>query len=360
MPWNASPTASTASPTNSENVPVESVQILAKRVPVFPSPKALEVAQDRLREKTLFRELGIATADFLPVRGAHDLDAAIKRLSLPAVLKTCRMGYDGKGQWMLRAAEDVLRAKAEMSAAANTSPDASRATNEASSAPYVLERFVPFSRELSILSRPFFDRRNYLLPARRKPSSRRHPPLVARSAPHTTLAPQEQAGEAIRRVMANLEYVGVLAIEFFQKGEALIANEMAHSRPQLRPLDHRGSAASQFENHLRAVLGWPLGSTATLGHSALLNLIGATPAPAEVLAIPHARSPSLDGKSPRPGRKLGHVHIARQLRTASRRETGSTPACLLPAPQPFRRWTPRKPPAASARASQSDKSTLAA
>jgi len=291
-----------------ENVPVESVKILAERVPVFPPPKALEVAQDRLREKNLFRELGIATADFLPVRGAHDLDAAIKKLSLPAILKTCRMGYDGKGQWMLRTAEDALRAKAEMSAPISTTSEAPRSTNEAPSAPYVLERFVPFSRELSILSVRSSAGEIIFYPLVENHHREGILRLSLAPAPHLETKTQHAAEDAARRVLEALDYVGVLAIELFELDGKLLANEMA---PRVHNSGHwtiEGAVTSQFENHLRAVCGFPLGSTATLGHSAMLNLIGETPAPADVLAIPDAHL-HLYGKSPRPGRKLGHVTL---------------------------------------------------
>jgi 5-(carboxyamino)imidazole ribonucleotide synthase len=299
-----------------ENVPVESVKILAKRVPVFPSPKALEVAQDRLREKTLFRELGIATADFMPVQNPADLDAAIKKLSLPAILKTCRMGYDGKGQWMLRTAEDVLRAKAEMSVPA----DAARPANDVSGTPYVLERFVPFSRELSILSVRSSAGEIIFYPLVENHHREGILRLSLAPAPHLEPKTQLAAEGAARRVLEALEYVGVLAIELFELDGKLLANEMA---PRVHNSGHwtiEGAVTSQFENHLRAVCGFPLGSTTTLGHSAMLNLIGETPAPADVLAIPDAHL-HLYGKSPRPGRKLGHVtlhansarHLAEQL-----------------------------------------------
>jgi len=118
-----------------ENVPVEAANFLAERVPVYPPPAALEAAQDRLAEKDLFRKLGIATTEFAPVSNPGELDAAVKTLGLPAVLKTSRMGYDGKGQWILRTAQEVAKAKSEL-------PPVK----------LILERFVPFTRELSVLA----------------------------------------------------------------------------------------------------------------------------------------------------------------------------------------------------------------
>jgi 5-(carboxyamino)imidazole ribonucleotide synthase len=285
-----------------ENVPVESVKALARRVPVFPPPMALEVAQDRLREKNLFRKLGIATADFLPVRDAEDLNTALKKLGMPAILKTCRMGYDGKGQWMLRSAQDVARVQSEIPA------HAAGSGASAGEAPYVLERFVPFSRELSILS--VRSERGEIIFYPLVENHHREGILRLSLAPAPLLDPKTQvaAEDAARRVLEALEYVGVLAIELFELDGQLLANEMA---PRVHNSGHwsiEGAVTSQFENHLRAVCGFPLGATTPLGHSAMLNLIGEVPDPADVLSIADAHL-HLYGKTPRPGRKLGHVTV---------------------------------------------------
>jgi 5-(carboxyamino)imidazole ribonucleotide synthase len=274
-----------------ENVPVEAAKFLAERVPVYPPPAALEAAQDRLNEKGLFGKLGIATTEFAAVSNARELDAAAKTLGLPAVLKTSRMGYDGKGQWILRTADDVSKARSEL-------PDVQ----------LILERFVPFSRELSVLA------------VRSRSGEIANYPLVENHhrggilrlslAPALRLEPhiQRAAEDAARRVLESLKYVGVLAIEFFEFEGRLLANEMA---PRVHNSGHwtiEGAITSQFENHLRAVLGLPLGSTGAAGHCAMLNLIGDLPESPEVLAVPDAHL-HLYGKSPRPGRKLGHVTL---------------------------------------------------
>jgi len=274
-----------------ENVPVEAAEFLAARVPVYPPPVALETAQDRLKEKQLFQKLGIATTEFVPVSKPNELDAALKKIGLPAVLKTCRMGYDGKGQWILRTTEDVAKAKSELPAV-----------------PLILERFVPFTRELSILAvrssngetavYPLVENhhRGGILRLSLGPAPRLEPPI------------QRAAENAARHVLESLKYVGVLAIEFFEHDGRLLANEMA---PRVHNSGHwtiEGAVTSQFENHLRAVLGMPLGSTGLTGHSAMLNLIGELPESAEVLAVPDTHL-HLYGKSPRPGRKLGHVTL---------------------------------------------------
>ena len=274
-----------------ENVPVAAANFLAERVPVYPPAAALEEAQERLREKRLFRRLEIPTTEFAEIPGRENLDAAVKQIGLPAMLKTCRMGYDGKGQWLLRTAEDVQKARPEL-------PDV----------PLILEKFVPFTRELSILG------------VRGRSGEIAFYPLVENhhrggilrlslaSAPNLTASLQQEAERAARKVLEALEYVGVLCIEFFEFGGRLLANEMA---PRVHNSGHwtiEGAVTSQFENHLRAILGMPLGSTAAVGVSAMINLIGETPESAEVLNVSNAHL-HLYGKEPRAGRKLGHVTV---------------------------------------------------
>jgi 5-(carboxyamino)imidazole ribonucleotide synthase len=274
-----------------ENVPVEAARFLAKRIPVYPPPAALEAAQDRLAEKTLFRNLSISTTDFLPVLKPSEVDAAVKQLGLPAVLKTSRMGYDGKGQWILRTAEDVAKAKSEVP-----------------KVPHILERFVPFTRELSVLAVRSLNGETAFYPL--VENHHRGGILRLSLAPAPSLEPQIQraAEDIARRILESLKYVGVLAIEFFEHQGRLLANEMA---PRVHNSGHwtiEGAVTSQFENHLRAVLGLPLGSTGPAGHCAMINLIGDLPGPSEVLAVADAHL-HFYGKVPRPGRKLGHVTL---------------------------------------------------
>jgi 5-(carboxyamino)imidazole ribonucleotide synthase len=274
-----------------ENVPVEATNFLAERVPVYPPPAALEAAQDRLAEKGLFRKLGIATTEFAPVSNPGELDAAVKTLGLPAVLKTSRMGYDGKGQWIFRTAEDVAKGKSEL-------PPVQ----------LILERFVPFTRELSVLAVRSRSGDTAIYPLVENHHRSGILRLSLAPAPRLEPAIQRDAESAARRVLESLKYVGVLAIEFFEYQGDLLANEMA---PRVHNSGHwtiEGAVTSQFENHLRAVLGVPLGSTGPAGHCAMLNLIGDLPDSSEVLAVPDAHL-HLYGKSPRPGRKLGHVTV---------------------------------------------------
>jgi 5-(carboxyamino)imidazole ribonucleotide synthase len=274
-----------------ENVPVEAARFLAERIPVYPPPTALEAAQDRLAEKNLFRNLGIATTEFAPVSNSRELDAAVKTIGLPAVLKTSRMGYDGKGQWILSTAEDVAKAKSELP-----------------SVKLILERFVPFTRELSVLAIRSRNGESAIYPL--VENHHRSGILRLSLAPAPRLEPpiQRAAENAAHRVLESLRYVGVLAIEFFEHQGNLLANEMA---PRVHNSGHwtiEGAVTSQFENHLRAVLGLPLGSAGPAGHCAMLNLIGDLPESTEVLAVPDAHL-HLYGKSPRPGRKLGHITL---------------------------------------------------
>ena len=302
-----------------ENVPVEAAQFLAERVPVLPAPAALEAAQDRLKEKELFRGLGIATTDFAAVANRGELDSAVERLGLPAILKTCRMGYDGKGQWILRNPEDVNRAKTEMATERLTStskPHQGTASGE--HAEFILERFVPFTRELSILAVRGRTGEAAVYPLIE--NHHREGILRLSLAPAPGLAPaiQRTAEDAARRILESLHYVGVLAIEFFEHQGRLLANEMA---PRVHNSGHwtiEGALTSQFENHLRAVTGLPLGATNELGCSAMLNLIGEVPDPSEVLAVRDAHL-HLYGKTARAGRKLGHV----TLRAASPEQLAS-------------------------------------
>jgi 5-(carboxyamino)imidazole ribonucleotide synthase len=279
-----------------ENVPVEAARHLGRRVPVYPPVRALEVSQDRLAEKTLFASLGLTPAPFAPVGCRADLEAAVQKIGLPAVLKTRRLGYDGKGQFVLHRPADVEPAWRKLGGV-----------------PLILEGFIPFDREVSQLGVRGRDGSVQMYPlvenVHREGILRR----TLAPAPHTGQEVQKEAGEAVRRVMEELQYVGVLAVEFFQKGETLIANEMA---PRVHNSGHwtiEGARTSQFGNHLRAVLGWPLGPAESVAHSAMINLIGSLPdltgdRGRQVLAVPGAHL-HFYGKRPRPGRKVGHVTI---------------------------------------------------
>ncbi len=276
-----------------EGVPADPVRALvADGWVVHPHPDALEVSQDRLTEKTTFRELGIPVAEFAAVDSPAGLDHAVDRVGTPAILKTRRGGYDGKGQAVLATAADAGGAWTELGPGA----------------PLILESRVPFDRELSILAARAVDgdvrtwplveneHRGGILRVSRAP------------APGVTAALQATADTYVRALLERFDYVGVLALELFQVGDDLLANEMA---PRVHNSGHwtiEGSRTSQFANHVRAVLGWPLGDTDAVGAAAMVNCIGVLPDPAAVLAVPGAVLHRY-GKEPRPGRKVGHVTV---------------------------------------------------
>lgn len=272
-----------------ENVPVAAVRDIAAAKPFLPPPAALGASQDRLDEKTLFRELRIPTAPFAAVDSRSDLEHAAAHIGLPGVLKTRRLGYDGRGQHVVRTSRDLDLAWARLG-----------------EAPLIYEGFIDFSREVSIIG------------VRSTRGEIRSYPLAANThsegilrysiAPYRNVALQRQAETYLRRLLRRFDYAGVLTIEFFVRGGKLIANEMA---PRVHNSGHwtiEGARTSQFENHLRAILGWPLGSTEASGHAAMLNFVGSMPAPQQVLKIPGVHYHDY-GKEPRPNRKLGHATL---------------------------------------------------
>ena len=274
-----------------ENVPVESARWLAERVPVFPPPRALEVSQERLAEKQFFASLGIPTPPFAAVESEADFRAAVASIGLPAVLKTRRFGYDGKGQAVVR-----------------TPAEADAAWLRLGGRPLILEGFVPFDRELSLIACRGRDGQIVTYPL--VENVHRDGILHRSVAPAPDLGEElsERAAEFAARVLTELDYIGVLAVEWFQDGPRLLANEMA---PRVHNSGHwtiEGALTSQFENHVRAVCGLPLGRADAVGFSAMYNFIGTAPRAAAVLADPDAHL-HLYGKSNRPGRKVGHVTL---------------------------------------------------
>jgi 5-(carboxyamino)imidazole ribonucleotide synthase len=253
-------------------------------VPVYPLPVALERAQDRFAEKTLFYELAIPTPRFTIDFGCDHPNS----IGFPAVLKTRRLGYDGKGQAVLRSETDL---KDEL--------------KDRSMDGLILEEFIAFDRELSIIG------------VRSKAGEMRFYPLVENHhragilrvslvMGKTSPQLQEQAEEYCAAVMSALDYVGVLVVEFFEKDGRLLANEMA---PRVHNSGHwtiEGAVTSQFENHLRAIAGSPLGNTDPLGMCAMVNLVGNLPDVKSILRIDGAHLHLYD-KTPRPNRKIGHV-----------------------------------------------------
>lgn len=278
-----------------ENVPARAAGVIAERTLLRPGALALATSQDRLAEKTFLKGAGAEVAPFAPIDGAGDIDAAIAVTGLPAILKTRRFGYDGKGQRKVETRDALAAAVAELGGA-----------------DLILEGLIPFALEVSAIvvrsadgASAVYDlgensHANHILKETRVP---------ARLAPAT-------AGAAValgRKIADALDYVGVLGVELFvlrdAAGERLIVNEIA---PRVHNSGHwteDGAVTSQFENHVRAIAGWPIGSVRTIAPTVMENLIGAeADAWAEIVADPRARL-HLYGKSEsRPGRKMGHVN----------------------------------------------------
>jgi len=277
-----------------ENVPAETAHWLAERVPVFPNPTALAVAQDRLAEKTLFRECGLATPEFVAVDTREDLDRALATTGAPAILKTRRLGYDGKGQFRLRSTADADAAWEALGA-------------QAAIHGLILEAFVPFERELSVLAVRGRDGDFRTWPLTRNWHTDGVLSLSLAPAPASD-ALQPRATALARTLAERLDYVGVFALELFVKDGELLGNEMA---PRVHNSGHwtiEGAHTSQFENHVRAVLGLPLGDTGARGLSLMFNWIGDLPDPAPVLRTADGHWHDY-GKQARPGRKVGHATV---------------------------------------------------
>ena len=277
-----------------ENVPAETAHWLAERVAVFPAPQALAVAQDRLAEKTLFRECGLPTPDFMTVDTREQLDQALTAVGTPAILKTRRLGYDGKGQFRLHKPADAEAAWAALGA-------------QASKHGLILEAFVPFERELSVLAVRSRDGDFRTWPLTRNWHVDGVLSMSLAPAPDIELL-QPRATELARTLAERLGYVGVFALELFVRDGELLGNEMA---PRVHNSGHwtiEGAHTSQFENHVRAVLGLPLGDTGARGMSAMFNWIGELPDTSAVLQAVDAHWHDY-GKQARPGRKVGHATV---------------------------------------------------
>ncbi|MEX2527330.1 MAG: 5-(carboxyamino)imidazole ribonucleotide synthase [Gemmatimonadota bacterium] len=275
-----------------ENVSLEAARILSDVGPFHPAPAALAMAQDRLDEKAGFQSLGIPVAPHAPVETRQQLHDALEALGYPAVLKTRRMGYDGKGQAVLNSQEEVESAWEKLGPRG----------------PLILEGFVSFQRELSQIA--VRGRKGEVAFYPLTENIHREGILVESIAPAPRVSSElrDEARGFLRDLLSHLEYVGVLAVEFFETSQGLVANEMA---PRVHNSGHwtqDGAECSQFENHVRAVAGLPLGSTEARGPIRMLNLLGEVPEVRRMLRLPGVHL-HLYEKSPRPGRKLGHVNV---------------------------------------------------
>ena len=280
-----------------ENIPVKTVEFLDRLVPVRPGAKALACAQDRINEKTLARQLGAETAPFAKVDSLQDLTAALAGgIGVPSVLKTRRFGYDGKGQAKILKPEDAAGAWAQMR-----------------DQPSILEGFVTFDREVSVVAARALDGTFRAFEVTEN-EHRNH--ILHRSVAPARLQPEAatEALETARRIARELDYVGVFAIEYFAVTvggqEHVFVNEMA---PRVHNSGHwtmDGAETSQFEQHIRAITGWPLGSTRLKTAGAeMINLIGDDILAWEKIASEPGSYLHHYGKTEvRAGRKMGHVN----------------------------------------------------
>jgi 5-(carboxyamino)imidazole ribonucleotide synthase len=278
-----------------ENVPAATADFLVRRKPVRPSPQALALTQDRLFEKTFVRGLGIETTDFSDVRSPGALARAVAQFGRPSILKTRTLGYDGKGQILLQGGADLAASFRALGGA-----------------PCILEAFVPFSKEISVVAARALGGafRAYDICE----NTHEHHILVTTTAPaQVTAATAARAVEIARKIAEASDYVGVLAVEMFviadgAEGERLLVNEIA---PRVHNSGHwtlDGAVTSQFEQHMRAVAGWPLGSTRRHGRATMRNLIGADADQWPEILAEDGVCLHLYGKTEtRPGRKMGHV-----------------------------------------------------
>jgi 5-(carboxyamino)imidazole ribonucleotide synthase len=274
-----------------ENVPFDTARFLAELKPVYPPPQALQVSQDRLTEKEFLQGLGIGTPRFQAASSLEELEAACRTLGYPCIAKTRRFGYDGKGQYRLNSKDDLKIAWSVLLGA-----------------PLLVEGFVPFSRELSVIA------------TRDQQGAIAYYPLsfnvhingiLHRSeipAPELPQSVRELATSAITKVLNKLQYVGTLAIELFEVRGEILANEMA---PRVHNSGHatiEGVSTCQFSNHIRAITGDNLGTTEPISRTVMYNIIGKIPDTSKVATLPNFHL-HLYNKSERSGRKLGHITL---------------------------------------------------
>ena len=274
-----------------ENVPCNAASVIAQHTTVYPPPRALAVSQDRVIEKEYLQSLGISVPAFRAVSSEQELRDACASLGTPCIVKTRRLGYDGKGQARISSMDDV--------------PEAWQSLG---SAPLIVEAHVPFSRELSVIAvrSSLGHIKTYPLACNVHRSGILHRSEIP--APNISQSTAQEAHSLVSKVLNDLQYVGVIAIELFDVGGHLVANEIA---PRVHNSGHAtidGSMTSQFENHIRAITDMSLGSVVSRAPAVMYNLVGSTPEPSLVASIANAKL-HLYGKSPRPGRKLGHVTL---------------------------------------------------
>jgi 5-(carboxyamino)imidazole ribonucleotide synthase len=278
-----------------ENVPESSASLIESLCPVYPPPRALYKSQDRLREKTMMQELGIPVAPFYPVSSRPDLIAAVEKIGLPCVLKTRRLGYDGKGQMVLRFQEDMERGWQALG-----------------DFELICEGFVSFDAECSIIAARGRDGQTVYWPLTR--NLHREGILAISLAPAFDPVLQKRAEALIQSLLEHLDYTGVMALELFLKDGALLANEFA---PRVHNSGHwtiDGARSSQFENHLRAICGLPLGDAGNSSNALMFNLLGEMPECAHRHSMAEVHWHDYH-KTARAGRKIGHVTVTAESKS---------------------------------------------
>lgn len=308
-----------------ENVPAAVTELLQRLVPVRPHPRALAIGQDRLFEKQLFQRLGMAVPEYRIAGTLDELREAVAAVGAPCIVKTRRLGYDGRGQARLRPGLDLDAAIGR----------AHRELTQANPSGLIVERFVPFVRELSVLATRSLHGDVVVYPL----VENVHEGGILRQsrapAPDLQPATQRAATEFAHALLAELDYTGTLAVELFDLGGSLVANEMA---PRVHNSGHwtiEGSACSQFENHVRAVAGLPLGSVAMAGGgvATMRNCIGTMPAREALLALPGVHAHCY-GKASRENRKVGHLTVVGR----ERGEVDALAAQAMALPQARGEW----------------------
>lgn len=271
-----------------ENVPLASALFVQQFTRLYPQANALEATQDRLREKRLFRQLGIATPEFFAPDCLDDLHGVARELGFPFVIKTRHGGYDGKGQFVVRSAAELAPVWSQLGGR-----------------PAIAEQWVTYTREVSIIAA-----RNRAgdLACYDLAENHHEDGILRLTLPRAGDPLYEQARAYVEKLVLQLDYCGVIALELFDVDGALLANEFA---PRVHNSGHwtiEGAVTSQFENHLRAILDLPLGQTAQPGYCAMINLIGTLPDMKKVHDLPGGHFHQYD-KQPKPGRKLGHITL---------------------------------------------------
>lgn len=275
-----------------ENIPTAWVEAIAAQKPVYPGVKSLAISQNRLNEKQLFKKLNIPSARYEEINSEGQLRRAVELLGLPLVIKTVTMGYDGKGQFLLKSADQIAEAWELLG----------------KQTPLIAEEFIQFKRELSIIAVRGQHGETVFYPVTQ---NSHHRGILSHSitpAPHLDNDTQLAAERYISSILHEMEHVGALTLELFETRNGLMANETA---PRVHNSGHwsiEGSVSSQFENHVRAVAGLPLGATTARLPTGMINIIGEHPVSADILKVPEAHL-HLYGKEEREGRKLGHITV---------------------------------------------------